>query len=255
MNNPWTSIPTIVRRSRILTADEKDLYYEITDRLNVCGYCTDTNKVLSEALNVSERTISDRLSNMQKKHIVGITQNYHKHERRIYLNVPRGTKPFLEEKPTNEELNEKTRLLKESMKKAIVLGSLDFEFLVEKLIESPCLDNMKDNSTQFAVNEEQFEFLAEMKRLKKKIDCQIALYPGINYQELINAINKSNFLAGSSNLNMKWLLENSDKILNGDYKNSCFTEQQSQPNKNFKGREYTLEEYANLFQKIDDIVV
>ena len=38
----FTVVPTVVRKSKILTSNEKDVYYEIFDRCNQAGlrYCT-----------------------------------------------------------------------------------------------------------------------------------------------------------------------------------------------------------------------
>ena len=65
MNKYWCSIPNAVRKSKLLTAEEKDLYYEICERLTEGGYCKASNTELANALDVSPKTITSRLANLE----------------------------------------------------------------------------------------------------------------------------------------------------------------------------------------------
>lgn len=247
----WNVVPRLVRKSKVLNGDQKDLYYEIVDNLNDGGYCTLSNEDLAKLYKTTTRTISDRLASMKEKDYISITINSHKHERRIYPKLP--GEPTQERKPTVKQLEPKTKQFQEALKKAIVFGTIDFGLLVEKLFESPYLEKVQDNSTQFILNEEQIVFLAEFKKLNKQIDCQLALYKGIDYNKLLNAIKESDFLLNNGNLTLKWFLQNSSKVINGDFKNYYYAN--TEKKNNFAGRQYTREELNALFQSIDDIDV
>ena len=183
----------------------------------------------------------------------------HNHARRIYTKVP--GEPTNEPKPTEKDLEPKTRRFQESLKKAIVFGTIDFSVLVEKMLESPYLEHVEENDTQFILNLEQIRFLANFMKFNKKIDCQIAMYPNVDLQKLMESIRESAFLMQNSNLNLKWMLENADKIINGDYKSyianmpdeDCGTVRRRRTN--FTEREYTREELFSLFKSVDEIEI
>lgn len=251
----WSSIPRYIRYSKILTDEEKSLCYLINDYLNEAGFCDLSNEEFAAKLNVAERTISNRLSSMQKKGFINIYQNQHLHKRIIYLNRPRNITE-IENKPTEEELESNTKKLIESLKKGIVLGEMDVEVLLRRVITSGVLAKVKNNSRQYAVNEEQLQFLMDMKRLHKQFDCQIANYHGIDYSKLRDAIFESSFLMQSSNLGLKFMLDNADKIIRGDYKSSLlYNLPNEKKHSNFKQRNYTPEELNSLFQSIDEIEI
>lgn len=242
----WETIPRLVRQSWSLTSDEKELYYLIADNLNQGGYCTLSNVEFAEKFKTSTRTISSRLSSMQKKKYISITINTHAHQRRIYLKLP--GEPTTEPEPTEEQLEPKTKCFQESLKKAIVFGTIDFNTLIEKLYESPYLENVEDNSIQFALNSNQIKFLADFQKFlpHKKIDCQISAFPPMDYSKLLEAIRNSKFLYESSNLNLKWFLQNSEKIINGDYEQ--FIDLHETPYKsNYKSRDYEPNELNSPF--------
>ena len=247
----WTVIPTIVKNSKRLTAEEKDLYYLIFDNLNEANYCILTNSELANKLNVSEKTITSRLSNMKAKGFINIILNFHKHRRQIYINLPQNRDKSIPDKPSEKDLDDKTKKLINALKKSIIFGTIDFNVLIEKLLESPYLHEVKDNSKQFAVSEEQIKFLVEMKKLNKSFDCQIALFPNINYHALTKEIYFSEFLMKSKNLNLKFMLENADKIISGYYRNTV----SSFVNKNLKERDYEPNELNFYFQRIEDIEI
>lgn len=255
----WTVIPSAIKRSNKLSSEEKDLYYTIFDNLNAAHYCDLSNEELAQKTNCSARSITLRLANMKEKGFLNIVINSHKHKRYIYINMPRSPDKSgaIPDKPLQEDLEPKTRDLIEALKKSIVFGTIDFNVLIEKLLESPYLEHVEDNSKQFILTEEQIMFLAELKKLGKTLDCQLALYPKIDYVALLKAIKESNFLLYSKNLNLKFMLENADKIVAGTYRNtSLLTLLQVQDDKpNFTGRDYTREQLNSLFQSIDEFDV
>lgn len=244
----YVSIPRIVLLSKLLTDEEKILYAVLT----LCiipekKYCNITNAELAKALNTSERTISSRLESMQKKGFVHLTMNNHLHRRLVFLRTPLKEGTF-EEPPTDEELEPKKKLLLEAFKKATILGNIDFETLMQRFIDSPYLAEVKNCDTQFALNSNQIKFLADFQKFlpHKKIDCQISAFPPVDYSKLLEAIRNSKFLYESSNLNLKWFLQNSEKIINGDYEQ--FIDLHETPYKsNYKSRDYEPNELNSPF--------
>ena len=255
----WIPVPRVVQESRSLSSDEKDMYSLIARNLCEGGYCRLSNEELASKFKVTIRTITSRLSSMKKKGYISITLETHNHARRIYTKVP--GEPTNEPKPTEKDLEPKTRRFQESLKKAIVFGTIDFSVLVEKMLESPYLEHVEENDTQFILNLEQIRFLANFMKFNKKIDCQIAMYPNVDLQKLMESIRESAFLMQNSNLNLKWMLENADKIINGDYKSyianmpdeDCGTVRRRRTN--FTEREYTREELFSLFKSVDEIEI
>jgi biotin operon repressor len=258
--NYWTIIPTEVHKSTLLTAEEKELYYEINNRLNEGHYCTASNEELAKSLGVSEKTVTTRLAGLKSKKFVTITQNVHKHERRVYL-LSKSNPPSYEERngPNEEYLEARKKKLEGSLKKGIVLGSIEFGTLIEKLKESTYLEDITDNSTQFILNESQIEFFAEFKKSfpHKKIDCQIACFPDMDYKQLIASIYDSEFLMLNNNLSLKWCLQHSKDIINGNYKCHKLREVEAMIEKTniSKERKYTPSDINSYFQDIDDIEV
>lgn len=219
----WTIIPKAVRKSKILTGDEKDLYYEIADNLNEAGYCTLTNSQLAKNLGATEKTVSTRLSSLVQKKYANTLVNLHKHQRRIYLKVPFGDPEASNETPTDEdeETKGKRERLVQSLKKAIVLGTCDFNVLMTSLKQSPYLEEVKDNNIQAALDLEQIKFLGYfLNQFKNKsIDCQVSIFPdSIDYELLTQAIQQSEFLENNDNLSLSWCLKNYKDIVSGKYK-------------------------------------
>ena len=252
MNYYWACIPNSVRKSKRISAEEKELWYEIREIIETRGggYCTATNSELAKALDVSEKTITTRLASLIKKGFANITMDSHHHKRRIYLHAPGD---HLEpQKPQGKELEERTKWLRESLKKAIVFGTIDFNVLIEKLKESSYLEEIQDNSVQFILTGEQIEFLNRFKRYQKSIDCQIACFPNVDYQKLVRAIEESLFLQDNSNLTLKWCLSHADEIINGKYKTSSMTENQY---KNFEPRKYSQNELYQPKKSIFLIII
>ena len=251
MNPYWSVVPTRVRKSKRLSSEEKELYYELKERLTPAGYCTDSNAELAKVLNVSEKTISARLAKLVEKKFANVTQNNHKHKRMIYLHIPGVVEE--PEKPTDEEIQENVKNFQESLKKAIVFGTVEPKVLIKRFKESPYLDNLEDNSTQFILTLDQVEFLASfMKRYPgKAIDCQLASYENVDYDRLLKAISESEFLMSSNNLSLKWCLFNSAEIINGNYKTTIPQAEIVKPN--FKSRDYKSNELLRCFQNINEI--
>lgn len=245
MSGMWTVVPTRVRKSKILTAEEKEFYYLLVDRLTKGGYCKDTNLDLAKMLSVSEKTIQKRLASMQAKKFVNI-RRYDHARRLIFLNLP--GEPEDEPMPTEEQLQEKTEDYTTSLQNAIVFGTIEFSALVEKLLKSPYLENVTDNERQFLLTNEQIEFLAEFKARYpgKKIDCQLACYPDVDYKRLLREIRDSELLV-KDNLSLKWIMENREAILNHVYK-------KINNNQNFKGRDYDFDANS-LMQSLDEVVI
>lgn len=250
----YTVIPKIVLFSKLLTDEEKILYSVLTNCIiPEKKYCNVSNEKLAKALNTSERTMTARLESMRKKGFINCYINNHLHQRIIYLNTP--LKEGSEEpKPTEEELEPKKELLLEAFKKATILGNIDFETLMQRFIDSPYLAEVKNGDTQFALNEEQLIFLADFKKSYpgKKIDAQLAYYNNINLKDLSKAIKGSEFLSTNDNLTLKWVLENSDDIIAGKYKDYGVS---LEFKSNFKNRMYTPDELNQYFQDIDEIEV
>lgn len=91
--NYYAIIPAIVRYDEKLKANEKLLFGEITCLCNKDGYCYATNEYFSSLYNVSTRSITDWIKNLEKhKHIVCTidTKRFKdgtvRKERKIYLN-------------------------------------------------------------------------------------------------------------------------------------------------------------------------
>ena len=250
----WTAVPTAILRTKRLSEEEKVFYFILSTIINkqeAKRYCTDSNSELARKMNISESTVSQRISKLVKKRFANVTPNPHKNERRIYLHVPGD--PTLEEPlPTNEEMDASMTNLKESFKQAIIFGNVPFEVLVQKLLETNYLDNVKDNSTQFCLNLEQIDFLSSFHKLcpRKAIDTQLACHPGIDLKKLLNSIRESSFLLLNDNLSLKWCLEHSQEICNGNYKRYLET---IETKPNFQGRSYTQEELNSLFQDVESL--
>lgn len=216
----WCSIPSGIIKSKKLTSEEKELWCIISINLNEGGYCTAGNAELADALGASIKTITTRLASLKKKNFIHIIFNQRTHQRRIYLRPPNNPATFQEGfGPSVSELQSTQRRIQESLKKAIVFGTIEFDVLIQKLLESPYLHEIKDNSVQFIVSREERNFLHWLTNYTdKEIDCQIACYEGIDFEALMENICESKFLLENKNINLKWLLEHSDEILKGKYK-------------------------------------
>ena len=254
----WTPVPTAVLKSKRISDGEKMLYYAIASVINRQQgkrYCTATNAQLAKALNVSESTITQRLARLIKERFANATQNPHKQERRIYLHVPGD--PSLEEKlPTEEEMDEATVNLRESFKQAIIFGNVPFSVLVEKLKETPYLDDLDEQEEQFVLNKEQIRFLDGFMKYcpGKAIDCQLASFGQVNFKKLLEEIRASDFLITNNNLSLKWCVEHAAQICAGDYRkyvDFASTEKQSVRAEH----DYTPAELNALFNDVDEITV
>ena len=246
----WVSIPRGIVFSNNLTSEDKVLWAILSEKLNPSGYCTISNDELSKILNVSSKTITTRLSSLKEKRYINIIINSRKHQRRIYLTPPNPTSYNESQGASNREIEEKKKRIQESLKKAIVFGELPFEVLVQKLLESPYLQEVKDNNVQFLLNDKQRDFLNWFIKTGKMIDCQIAYYGNIDYSKLKIKILESDFILNNKNLNLKWILKNSCEIIRDKYKNY-----KVEYDKNFKCRDYNQEYSNSLFQQVDDIVI
>ncbi len=119
----WSVVPTAVRKSKKLTAEEKELYYEIYDRLNVARYTTVTNEELAHELSIpgktiSAKTISTRINSLKEKGFLNISFKNKRHVRRIYAVIPGEPELPDPEIPTNISTYEKIRQFLDAMQKA-----------------------------------------------------------------------------------------------------------------------------------------
>ena len=82
--NYYSIIPATVRYDKELKANEKLLYGEITSLCNDKGYCWASNKYFSELYNVSTRSITEWVSNLESKNYISI--RYDKDNKR-YISI------------------------------------------------------------------------------------------------------------------------------------------------------------------------
>ena len=114
----WSVIPTAVRKSRKLSGDEKALYYEIYDRLNVARYTTVTNEELARELDTSAKTISLRINSLIQKGFLSVSYKNRRHTRRIYALIPGEPELPDPELPTNISTYEKIRQFIDAMRRS-----------------------------------------------------------------------------------------------------------------------------------------
>lgn len=101
----YSVLPAPVRYSKILTADEKLLYGEISANLEVSGYCKVTNSEFSKTMNVDARTITNWISHLEKANLIFVKHDHKRHMRKIWLksiSVPDDVQPV-------EKLSEKQK--------------------------------------------------------------------------------------------------------------------------------------------------
>ena len=216
----WASYPKKVLHLKSLTDGELRLWLLISDNLTPAGYCKLTNAEISKALNnLSQQTISARISSLAKKKFINIVQNNHKHERWMYVHIPKEQELYAEEKPTDEKLSAQMLAIQESFKTAVIFGSAEPDLLLARIKESPVLNDIKDNSIQYALTLDHVKFLAEFmyNYPHKAIDCQVASYTGLDYDMLLSEIKNSDLLV-KDNLSLKWCMEHSSEILVGKYR-------------------------------------
>ena len=88
-NNYYAVIPATVRYNKELKPAEKLLYGEITSLTNKMGYCFATNKYFADLYNVTNHTVSQWISHLEKKGYIqiDIIRNDKKEikERRIFI--------------------------------------------------------------------------------------------------------------------------------------------------------------------------
>ena len=250
MNDFWAIIPRTVRKSKILNADEKQLWYEIAENLDNAGCCKLTNSELSKIFGVSIQAISGRLSSMVDKGYLCITYETRNHARRLYPKYPDEVD---EQKPQEDRMQLKIEKLQEACEKGIKISDFYFKSLIDKLKFSPVLDEIEDNSTQFALSLEQIVFLGKFITLfpNKVIDIQLSsVMKEINYEDLIRQLELSNFLKENNNLSLKWCIENYEDIVE---KKKYKTYSNYQVSGEYKGRSYSRDELNALIQSVDEI--
>lgn len=246
-------VPIKVLHSRKISDGEFRAYMEMLNARNrtIC-WCDKSDSDIARLMGIPERTLQSRIASLKEKRFINITPNPHKHSRRMFFHIPGEPNEKEQLTPTDEEIKAEEESLKQAYKLSIDLYATDFATLVEKIRESPLLDEVEDNSTQFSLTLEQARFLQLFRDYfpRKKIDCQIAAYPEFDYNQLITRMRNSDFIKRSDNLTLKWCLEHRDVILSGKHETD-----QSKKKQDFTGRNYTREQMNALFQDIDDIEI
>ena len=102
-NNYYAVIPATVRYNKELKPAEKLLHGEVTALANKMGYCYATNKYFADLYNVTNHTVSQWISHLEKKGYIqiDIIRNDKKEikERRIFIHdipyVQKNTYPYV----------------------------------------------------------------------------------------------------------------------------------------------------------------
>ncbi len=246
--------PECVRLSTRFTGDEKDLYYHLYINRNPAGFCVFSNAELAKHFGVSDQTITARLGSMQKKNLIHMVINVHTHKRIIWPQIP--GQPALYGKPI-ETLEAKAKeYFALALQKSMIFGDVSLDTLVEKVKSNTYLDDVTDSKYQFALTDEQILFLAWLKQNfpDKKIDCQLAAYADVDFNELKYQIKHSELLQ-SNNISLRWIMDHQAEVLRGDYKKFDNIETLMPNKSNFQGRQYTREEMNAMFQDIDKVEV
>lgn len=249
----------VVNHSTVLNGEEKILWQEIAHNLNNAGCCKLTNEELAKIFRVSPKTISERVNSLKRKGFVTVTLESRNHSRRIYPTYPG---EFDEQVPTEEEMELYVAKLEEAHQKSIRLTELSFKSLIDKLRFSPVLDDIEDNTTQFALNLDQIKFLGKFAVCfpDKEIDIQLSsISNAIDYELLFDAIISSEFLPKANNLSLRWIIDHYDELVSKekykafDWKKELLTKMQSKENN--PGRTYTREELNDYISSVDDIEI
>ncbi len=250
MSEFWAIIPRAVRKSKILTGEEQSLWYELAENLNNAGCCKLTNADLAESFGVSIQTISARLASLKQKGYLCITYETRNHARRLYPKYPG---EIDEKKPSVDSMQEKIDKLQEACQKGIKLSDFYFFSLINKIKGSPILDEIEDNTTQFALSIDQIKFLGKFMEMfpNKEIDFQLSSVARfINYENLLYEIERSDFLRNSNNISLKWVIENYEDIVEKK-KYAPFGYKDLHINE----RSYSREELNKLIQNVDEIEI
>lgn len=85
--NYYAIIPATIRYDNTLKANEKLLYGEISALCNKKGECWANNKYFADLYDVSSRSITDWVSNLEKKGYVTVTQAYDEKEQKTEKRV------------------------------------------------------------------------------------------------------------------------------------------------------------------------
>jgi len=81
--NYYAVIPANVRYSKAISPQEKLLYAEISSLSNAKGYCWATNEYFSELYDLSKRTVSRQISNLEKKGFLVIKMIYKANSKQV----------------------------------------------------------------------------------------------------------------------------------------------------------------------------
>lgn len=86
--NYYAIIPADIRYDKTLRANEKLLYGEISALANKSGYCTAQNSYFANLYGVDKKTVSNWISNLEKRGYIKIEILYKEKEivgRKLYL--------------------------------------------------------------------------------------------------------------------------------------------------------------------------
>ena len=249
----------VVNHSIVLNGEEKILWQEIAHNLNNAGCCKLTNEELAKIFRVAPKTISERVNSLKKKGFVTVTLETRSHSRRIYPTYPG---EFDEQVPTEEQMEIYVAKLNEAHQKSIRLTELSFKALVEKLRYSPILDEIEDNTTQFALTLDQIKFLGKFAVCfpDKEIDIQLSsISKAIDYELLFDAIISSEFLPKANNLSLRWIIDHYDELVSKekykvfDWKKELLSKMHEKDK--LHGRTYTREELNAFIQSVDEVKI
>lgn len=243
--------PAPVCYSDKINGFEKILWLVISANINNAGYCKLTNSELAKKLKKSSTSISTSISNLKTNKFLAITQETHNNIRRLYPKYPGN---FDEKLPDKEELNGQIDKLQNAIERGIRLNDFEFKAFKNKLIFSPLLDDIEDNTEQFLLTPEKALFFGKFATTfpTKKLDIQLAtIHSEIDYEKLFKEIMQSDFLMFNDNLSLRWIVEHSDEICFGKYRNY----ERYKKTSGFIGRNYTREELNALVDSVDEIEI
>lgn len=243
----WACMAKEVLFSKELTPGEKvlwamlDFYKE--DKMHSLEI---PRKKLAAKMGLNIKTISAMTDSMKEKGFLGKCKNDHSHYNWYYPTIPKEPESWDDSKPSKEVLDRKRAIMLEVNN--MLFGTVDLNRLAGLFMS---LLNQKPQISHTPLNETQKNFVNKFheKFPKKPINCNVADYPAFDYDGLIKAIEKSDFLPKANNLNLKWCIEHCDEILAGGW------EKWQNRKENFKGRSYSDLDIGDFFTGIDDIEI
>lgn len=122
--------------------------------------------------------------------------------------------------------------------------------------KTPIYNNINNNIYIQTINERKRLYISLIEQFKKAlpnkiIDCEV-IPDNINMDKLIQSIKESDFLLNNANLNLKFFINNYEKITNNYYKNY---NNQKENKQEFIKHTFTSEELNNLFDNLDEVKI